>query len=205
MHGQLNQPFLIGIFIALFVAMPIGPCALTCIHRTFAGGLGPGFASGLGVATVHFLFGALGLSGLVTAGRILRLNHAGIELAGGTIVIFLAVRAFRAAAVTGHAGDGPAGAVSSAYAAAILLALSNPMTIVGMAAACSSFGVASTNCPWQAAIGIFCGSILWWTVLCSVVATLRCRLSPATMLWISRSASGMMACFGVLSIVRAVW
>ena len=133
------------------------------------------------------------------------MNHAGIELAGGTIVIFLAIRSFRAAAVTGHVGGGPAGAVSSAYAATILLALSNPMTIVGMAAACSSFGVASTNRPWQAAIGIFCGSALWWTVLCSIVATLRRRLTPATMLWISRSANSMMACFGILSIARTVW
>jgi threonine/homoserine/homoserine lactone efflux protein len=205
MQGQLNQPFLIGIFIALCVAMPIGPCALTCIHRTCAGGIGAGLVSGLGIATVHFLFGAVGVSGLVTAGESLRLNHAGIELAGSTIVIFLAIRSFRAAAVTAYTGARPAGAVGSTYAAAILLAVSNPMTIVGMAAACSSFGVASTNCLWQAAIGIFCGSALWWTVLCSVVAILRCRLSLATMLWINRSASGMMASFGVLSIVRTIW
>ncbi|MBV9250198.1 MAG: LysE family transporter [Acetobacteraceae bacterium] len=178
---------------------------MTCIHRTFAGGIGPGLASGMGVATVHLLFGALGLSGLVTAGESLRLNHAGIELAGSTIVVFLAIRSFRAAAVTAYTGSRPAGTVGSAYSAAILLALSNPMTIVGMTAACSSFGVASANCPWEAAIGIFCGSALWWTVLCSVVATLRCRLSLSTMLWINRSASGMMACFGVLSIVRSIW
>lgn len=205
MQGQFSQPFLIGAFISLCVAMPIGPVALSCIRRTLACGLGPGIASGLGVATVHFLFGSLGLSGLATAGGILRLNHAGVVFAGSTIVIFLAVRSFLRVHPAGDAGGGgPARTVCSAYATTGLLALSNPLTILGLAAAFSTFGLSGTNCVWQVATGMFCGSTLWWTTLCSVVAAFRGRLSPRTMLWTSRSASVLMACLGILSIVREI-
>jgi hypothetical protein len=40
-QGQSSQPLLIGAFISLCVAVPIGPVALACIRRTLACGLGP--------------------------------------------------------------------------------------------------------------------------------------------------------------------
>jgi threonine/homoserine/homoserine lactone efflux protein len=203
MLNQVAQPFLTGAAISIGVAAPIGPVALSCIRQTIVGGLRPGVAGGLGAATVHVLFGTLGLSGLLAAGEIPWLSHSAAEFAGGVIVALLALRSLLNVHIADTIHRGAAGTVGSAYISTVLLALSNPLTIIGLAAAVSSFGLAGTDGLWLIATGMFCGSASWWIVLCGAVAACRRRVSPRVLIWISRSASVLMAAGGVLSIFRS--
>ena len=55
--------FISGLGLGMAVAVPIGPMAVLCMGRTIQSGPMAGFATGLGAATVHGLFGSLAAVG----------------------------------------------------------------------------------------------------------------------------------------------
>jgi threonine/homoserine/homoserine lactone efflux protein len=202
----MDQSFLLGALVSLSVAMPIGPIAMICIRRTLHDGLGIGVASGIGAATVHFCYGSLALSGSGAAVEFLRLHQASAQAAGGIIVILLAGRMLsRSGAIAPAASSSTCRAMLTAYTNTCLVAFSNPMTVLGLAANLSAFGLFGAGHHWQISAGMFCGSTMWWILLCSTGAALHCRLEPSTVLRINRCGCIGMTLFGATSIIRALW
>jgi threonine/homoserine/homoserine lactone efflux protein len=49
--------------------------------------------------------------------------------------------------------------------------------------------------------GIFCGSMLWWVVLSSIVNLIRDRFNDRVLLWMNRFAGLLIGGFGILAVV----
>jgi threonine/homoserine/homoserine lactone efflux protein len=201
----IDQPFLVGAFVSLSVAVPIGPIALICIRRTLSDGLGTGVASGVGVATVHFCYGSLALSGGSAIGEFLCLHQAAARLFGGIVVILLAIRSLlRGSAPAKPADTAARAAILTSYTTTCLLAFSNPMTVLGLAAGLSTFGLFGAGLQWPISIGMFCGSTAWWIILCGASAALRCSIGAKSVQRINRGGCAVMTCLGFSSIARAL-
>ena len=56
--------FFKGLIIGFVIAVPVGPIAVLCIHRTLKGGKIYGLISGLGAATADAIYGAIAALGL---------------------------------------------------------------------------------------------------------------------------------------------
>ena len=85
---------IIGVFIGVLIAAPVGPVNIVCIQRTLERGFWGGFAAGLGavladgVIAMVAAYGATAISGFMTT------HQLKIELAGGLILTVFGLNVF---------------------------------------------------------------------------------------------------------------
>jgi threonine/homoserine/homoserine lactone efflux protein len=196
--------FLAGIAAGLFVAVPIGPMGVLCIQRTLTFGLAAGLATGLGAATVHLIFGSLaavGLSATITAW--FSVGAQGLSLLSAGLLFWFAIKMSRRTVVMGSPLQRREGWLRS-YASALAFGLSNPVTVVLLAACLPSLTISDDPKAIPALIsGVFLGSVAWWILLSTTVSLVRHRLS-ARALTLTNKASGLaLAGLGVLMLASA--
>jgi threonine/homoserine/homoserine lactone efflux protein len=83
---------------------------------------------------------------------------------------------------------------------AIALGFTNPLTVILFLAALHAFSMQTAAAPLIA--GVFVGSAIWWTVLSTIVATARSRLTPRMLSMSRRLASLMLLGLGTMMLVR---
>jgi len=83
---------------------------------------------------------------------------------------------------------------------AIALGFTNPLTVILFLAALHAFSMQTAAAPLIA--GVFVGSAIWWTVLSTIVATARSRLTPRMLSMSRRLASLTLLGLGTMMLVR---
>jgi threonine/homoserine/homoserine lactone efflux protein len=189
-----------GIGIGFTVAAPIGPMGMLCIQRTLASGMATGLATGFGAATVHLTYSVLAVLGLGSLAQPwIEANAAGFGIVSALTLLWFAIRTHRSSIVLQEGGIDEV-RLMRAYLSAIALGLTNPLTVVLFLAALHAFSTQSAAPPLVA--GVFVGSAIWWTVLSTMVATARSRLTPRILSLSSRFASLMLLGLGTAMLVR---
>jgi threonine/homoserine/homoserine lactone efflux protein len=183
--------------IGLAVAAPVGPMSLLCIHRTLDHGQGAGLVFGAGVAAADLTYAAIAAFGVTVVSTALLAGTFWIKLVGSLLLLALGVRIALAAP---QADDRPRSADSGARAflTAYGLTMANPPTILFFAGIFAS--VASMVSTAQSAIfaaGVFAGSLLWWTILTTLVSRSAALFRPLVLLWINRISGAVLVAFAV--------
>ncbi|HUP92188.1 MAG TPA: LysE family transporter [Solimonas sp.] len=194
-----------GLAIGLSIAAPVGPIGLLTIRRTLAQGWRCGFATGLGAAVADAAYGAVAAFGLTAVASLLAAQQFWLRLVGGVFLLWLGLRTFRAAPASDAAPAGVGGGVAAAFASALFLTLTNPMTIMSFIAVFAGLGLGAAAHPADAALtvlGVFAGSALWWLVLSSAVVALRERVTPARMRWVNRLSGALLLGFGGWALLQ---
>jgi threonine/homoserine/homoserine lactone efflux protein len=161
-----------------------------------------GLATGLGAATADAAYGCIAGFGLTVASNFLVGHRLWLGLWGGLFLCYLGIRTFvskpaeRGARVSG-------GGLFAAYLSALLLTLSNPMTILSFVAVFAGLGLGTTP-NYLSAIGlvggVFVGSALWWLLLSYGVSLFQSRMSSAWMRTVNRFSGGIIFGFGLYAI-----
>jgi len=192
-----------GLIIGFLIALPVGPVAIVCIHRTLAGSKRHGLISGLGAATADALYGgvaALGLS--VTAAYFQR--HAPVfQILGGSALCLLGIKTF----FSMHKKNrGPATHVIHAgnFFSTFLLTLMNPMTIVAFAIVFASSDLHASHDMSAALLvcGVFCGSALWWLTLSILAGAFSNTVNEEHMGMINKTAGAFILLLGIWVFFR---
>jgi len=198
--------YLRGLAIGFAVAFALGPVGLLVIRRTIEHGWAHGFVSGLGVATADGLYAGVAAFGLTALTSVLVGLDRLLGIAGGAVLVAMAVRGLRAVL-----NKGPAEAVADpeasarrvttrgAYATMVGLTLTNPATIISFTALFASLGAGTGGPPGAALVtaGVASGSAAWWLLLASLVAGLRARMTPAVVRGLNVVASCVIGAFGL--------
>lgn len=191
--------FIRGLLIGFAIAAPVGPIGVLCIRRTLAEGRIAGLASGLGAATADAAYGLIVALGLTLIADFLTEQQAWLRFAGGLILFYLGVRAFRSNPVALEVALPGRKGLLTAYATTFILTLTNPMTIFAFAAIYA--GILSAGQHSASAmvlvLGVFSGSTLWWTLLSSGVSLFRRWINPPALLWINRISGLVVVGFGI--------
>jgi len=193
--------------IGLAISVPVGPIGVLCIQRTLAGGRILGLVSGLGAATADAIYAAVAALGLVFISEILIGQQALLRLIGGGVLIILGLRILL---TNPAAGSAPAekSRLPSAYSSTFVLTLTNPLTILFVAAIFAGLGPAavSGNLLSRAPLilGVFLGSALWWFLLSGGVSLFRDRVTPRMMKWVNVGSGTIIAVFGAAAIVVSI-
>lgn len=225
--------YLRGLVIGFAVAFALGPVGLLVIRRTIERDWLHGFVSGLGVATADSAYAAVAAFGLTALTSVLVGLDRVLGIAGGAVLIVLALRGLHALLAAGGAsggqlGDGPtdrhlhrptdgrsaadpeiaAGRLTllGAWATMVGLTLTNPATILSFTALFASIG-AGTGGPVGATLvtaGVATGSAAWWLLLTSLVAGVRARMTPLVVRGLNVVASVVIGVFGVGAIAAGL-
>lgn len=190
-----------GIGIGFTVAAPIGPMGMLCIQRTLASGMATGLATGFGAATVHLAYSAFAVLGLGSLAQPwVEANAVGFGIVSALTLLWFAIRTHRGSILLQDEGEIDNLHLARAYLSAIALGLTNPLTVILFLAALHAFSTQSAAPPLVA--GVFLGSAIWWTVLSTMVATARSRLTPRLLSLSGRFASLILLGLGTMMLVR---
>jgi threonine/homoserine/homoserine lactone efflux protein len=199
--------FLRGLAIGFAIAFALGPIGLLVIRRTVDRGWAYGFLSGVGVATADAMYGAIAAFGLTAVSEVLVGIDRPLGIAGGAVLVVLAIRSLRSAlrsadGVTARAESRRLDSPIAAWASMVALTATNPATILSFAALFASIG-AGTGGPAGAmsvVLGVFTGSVAWWALLTGLIAGLRARLTPRVVRWLNIVSALVIGGFGVVAI-----
>lgn len=196
-----------ALLLGLAIAAPVGPIGLLCIDRSLRQGPWVGLATGLGAATADALYatlGALGLSALIQQLTALALPLA---VAGSLLLAWMGLGMLRRQASSRTARTAGAHGCCSAWASALLLTLSNPMTILSFLAVFASLSGHAQPGMAEALLmvaGVFAGSALWWCVLAFGAGRLLGRLGEAGRQRIDIVCGLLLLGMGLLLLWRAL-
>jgi|ERR1035438_1297498 threonine/homoserine/homoserine lactone efflux protein len=193
-----------GIIVGLMIAMPVGPVNILCIHRTIEGGWKSGVLSGLGAAVADMFYGAVAGFSITLVVQFLVREQFWIRFFGGILLVIVGIWYFfkRPEPLDTQTQDR-----ASAYSdlrSTFLLTLTNPTTVLSFLAILAALGIGHQRQWWLTVFlvgGIFCGSMLWWIVLGSIVNLFRDRFNERILLLMNRLAGLLIVGFGIAAIV----
>lgn len=197
-----------SIIIGFSIAAPVGPIGVLCIRRTLADGRLAGFVTGLGAATADAIYGCIAGFGLTLISGFLISYSVWVRFLGGLFLCYLGVTTFFARPAK-HAAAVKSTHLVSVYTSALLLTLTNPVTILAFAAIFAGLGMGTSGTNYASALvivgGVFTGSSLWWLLLTSGASIIRTRLTSHTLGWINRVSGLIIFIFGILALVSLLW
>jgi threonine/homoserine/homoserine lactone efflux protein len=194
------SPFIEGIIIGLTLAVPVGPISLICIQRAIDGGRLHGIVSGIGVATADTLYAAVAVLGLTFISGLILVHQVFFRAIAGIVLIVVGIKVFLSVP------EEPAGAhhhisYTRDYLSLLAIALANPLTILFFIIVLPGFGIvlggSSLPASLEFILGIFCGSVTWWVILCGAVGSVRSRLSISNLRFINHISGILIVCFGI--------
>ncbi len=191
-----------GLLAGLAIAAPVGPVNVVCISRTLRKGWKAGLASGLGAATADALYGAIAGFSINFIIQLLIREEFWIRLIGGSFLIVVGVLYYFKRAGSLEAQDAGS-AQQSDFVSTLLLNLTNPTTVLSFLAVLAALRASQPRSwwlDWLLVLGIFCGSLLWWIVLITIVNRFRSRFDDRTMLWMNRLAGLAIGGFGAFTL-----
>jgi threonine/homoserine/homoserine lactone efflux protein len=191
-----------GALAGLAISAPVGPVNVLCISRTLAKGRLAGIFSGLGAAAADTLYGCIAGYSISFVIALLIREEFWIRLIGGILLIGIGVYYyFKEPKLLAAAGKQPAG---SAAISSFLLCLTNPTVILSFIAVLAGLGMGGLRQRSHTLIvvlGIFCGAMLWWTILALVAGQFRDRVTPRAMVWMNRIAGMAIGGFGLVTLI----
>lgn len=194
--------FVKGLVVGLAIAVPVGPIGVRCVQRTLVQGRAAGLVAGLGAATADALYAAIATFGLAVVAGPLAAEREWLRLAGGLVLGSIGLRTLLAEPAE-HAAPVTGRSLLGGYASTFLLTLSNPLTILSLAAVFAGVGVAATDHRAAAVLvlGVFLGSALWWLLLAAGVSFVRVKVDPRQMRWVNRLAGAVIVMLGATLLV----
>lgn len=199
-----------GVLIGLSVAAPVGPMSMLTMRRAIDRGLAAGLVSGLGIALADATYGAIAAFGLTSLSDLLIDHQRIIRVAGGFALLFIAVRILRGARqpVEARSETAASQGLARVVGTMFVLTLSNPTTILSFAAIFGGLGLSLGSSTPESLLlvsSVFAGSMLWWLVLCGLLARVRHRLTPAWIARIDLAAGVVILVMAMVSIVAGVY
>jgi threonine/homoserine/homoserine lactone efflux protein len=196
-----------GVIIGFSIAAAIGPISFLCMQRTLADGRMAGLLSGLGAATADAIYGCVAGFGLRFIAAFLMKYSLLLQFVGGVFLCFLGIRiALRATA--DQTALVTRGGLARAYSSALVLTLTNPITILAFLSVFAAFGIGSAQGSYSSAAflvaGVFLGSALWWFVLNSIVASLRAQFTASSLFLVIGMSAAVVFTFGLAAVVNSL-
>ncbi|MEJ2120065.1 MAG: LysE family translocator [Alphaproteobacteria bacterium] len=194
-----------GIFVGFLIAAPVGPVGILCAQRTLQIGLLAGLVSGFGAAIADTIFGAVAAFGLTFIAQYLLENEALMRLIGGLLLVGIGVETMLKKPVRIQSDKLPkAHRYAASFFRTFMLTITNPITIMafGPVFVAANAVVEEGNLlqAWALILGVFSGSALWFSMLCSGVHLGRHHLNDRRMRWMNRISGIVIVFFGAMAV-----
>ncbi len=223
---------IIGFFIGVLIAAPVGPVNIVCIQRTLERGFWGGFAAGLGAVLADGIIATVAAFGASAISGFMRDHQLKIELIGGFIMTGFGLNVFRsqpkivATATTNIARLRQLSNIVPPFMRPVLrykvwkimphlnivpqtffLTITNPGAILGLFAlfggATSVLGGIDTGIQALTAVSsIMAGSLIWWAGLSRLIARVRHKVTESRLKVINQVSGAVLVMFGAVLFVQ---
>ena len=189
--------------------MPVGALAVLSVQRTMNSGLKAGFIIGLAAAISDLLYASIAAFGLKFLSDFFMNHKITLSIIGGIIIIFMGVKIYLSDTIKQYRRKNKLTKTDMAndFLSSLMIALSNPITILGFGTFFASFGVASiakTHLELLLLIAfIFIGAISWWFGLSFAIDRFRNRITLRILVWINRITGVAVIVLGVAILLSA--
>ncbi len=199
--------FVQGIVIGLTLAVPVGPIALICIHRTVSDGRLHGILSGMGVATSDSFYAAITVLGLTFISGVIISQQYLFRFLAGIVLILVGIRIFMSVPLcvsikTVHE------TYLKDYLSMVAIAIANPLTLIFFLIMLPGFGIVIDCTSFVSAAefvaGVFFGSTVWWIILCGAIGSVRTHLGGETLRLINRVSGLLISCCGAGMLILLI-
>ncbi len=187
----------------LAISVPVGPVNVLCASRTLTKGRTSGLLSGLGAATADAFYGAIAAFSITLVIAFLIREQFWIRVIGGILLLAIGCIYFRKPPQSLNHRQ-PEGGGHSDYVSTFFITLTNPTTVLSFLAILTALGMGEHRAGWLSFLlvgGIFCGSMLWWITLVTLVNWLRDRFNENSMRWMNRIAGLAIGGFGMFTLI----
>lgn len=192
-----------GIAIGFSLAAPVGPVGVLCIRRTLAHGSKRGIIIGLSAACADMVYGIVAAFGVTLISDFISQQQHWIRLVGGIFLFILGYHTFFSHPDTDTVTNGKNGHART-FVSTFLLTLTNPMTLFAFAVVFAGIGLDKTLGQHGFAIffviGIFLGSLSWFSLLTSLVHFFREIITTDGLVIINKVAGSLLVIFGVMAL-----
>ena len=197
--------FIEGILVGFVLATPVGPIGILCVRHTLAFGRSHGLVVGLGGATADILYATVAAFGVKLISAFVSGHHQLIQAVGGVFLLIVGLYTLLSSAKVSVKTVSLA-LHTKVFASTFLLAITNPMTLVGFAAVFTMLGV-RRMLPEQTNVlalvaGVFIGSLLWFSVLASLARKFREQLTTGGLARVNRIAGSFLMLLGAIAVLR---
>ncbi|HEV2029002.1 MAG TPA: LysE family transporter [Candidatus Dormibacteraeota bacterium] len=203
----MSSLLLRGFALGFAVAASPGPIFFLCLRRTLLRGRLCGLVSGVGVATADGIYAAIASVGIAAVSTSAAGGRRPLAVIGGAVLIVLGARILlekrpnptEAAPATGTG-------LALAYLSTLGLTITNPATIISIAALAATLGLGAGAGLLKPAVlvgGVLLGSAAWWCLVAVGASSLRGRLTPTVIRGISTFSGLAIAILGMLAIYSA--
>lgn len=193
-----------GLIIGFFVALPVGAAAVLCINRSIQDGFKAGFSTGLGVAIADLAYGFLAVFGLFAVSGETLESQPVLRLAGALCIMFLGCRLMSQTPISSNQNLHQITTLKGIITG-FIVTISNPMTIIAFVAALSYVNYLIEQIDYIRSslivIGIFLGSLSWWTILSVISIKLRENLTSKFMRNVNLSSGILIFIFGIFIVI----
>jgi threonine/homoserine/homoserine lactone efflux protein len=196
-----------GIVVGFVGVMPIGPIGILCIRRSLALGRKQGIATGLGGATADIIYMTAALFGIKFIADFVALEQYYIRLCGGIAVIAIGIFTFRSQPASRLLATNKF-EHTRLFASTFLLALTNPMPLLGFAALLTAIGfktIAGENASAVLFVaGAFLGSLIWFSLLANIAHAVRNAITDRKLLIINKIAGSILIVLGLVAVGSSI-
>ncbi len=197
-----------GFIIGLVASMPVGAVAVMSIQKTMNHGLWHGFLIGSAAAVVDFFYATIAVLGLSMIKDFLFAHQKILALLGSLFLIISGIKIFFSDTIKQYRSRGKKLShlkLANDFFSSMMIAASNPVTILGYGGFFASMGVHSlltTNfITFLFLIFLFAGALSWWFLLSFGINMFKDKIRLRTLIVINRITGVTITLMGVFIII----
>jgi len=199
--------FIHGFIIGILASMPVGAIAIMSVQRTMNNGLWAGFSIGMGAAFGDFVYAGIAGFSLNFISDFLLENKFWLALAGGIFLLFIGYKIYTSDTVKQFRNKKKLSSskIANDFVSSFLLALSNPVTILGFTGFFASAGIISKDTSnfrvLILLIGVFLGATLWWFGISLIVNIFKKKITLRKIVIINRITGVLIVILGIAVLI----
>jgi len=203
--------FFNGLLIGILASMPVGALAVLSVQRTMSIGLISGFVIGLGAAVADIIHGSVAAFGVSIISDFLIKYDIIFGLIGSFFLLIIGYRIFVTDAIKEFKKNNKFSKrkLLNDFFSSLVIAISNPVNIIGFGGFFASFGVANQATSTLQIIlllfGVFMGAILWWFSLSFIVNIFRSKIKMRNIFWINKIMGAFVFLLGIALIILIIF
>ena len=199
--------FIHGYVIGFVASMPVGAIAIMSVQRTMTNGLWAGLSIGLGAALGDLVYATVAGFGITFIQDFLIANKVWLALIGGIFLIFIGYKIYTSDTVKQFRSKRKLSKrkMANDFASSFILALSNPVTILGFTGFFASVGIISDSTTAfhiiLLLIGVFAGASSWWFGISSTINVFKKKITLRKIVMINRVAGVIIVILGIILLI----